>query len=156
MRNKPGTWLFQLLTKGPMKSQRMVRNLLLSAALCAGSATFAQVSFSIIVAPPPVEHEVVPMMPQGYVWAPGYWAWNLDHHIWVRGRPIVQRTGYRWEPDRWEQRDGNYARQPGRWEPDGDIKTVKFQKIKKPKHNQGQANQGESGNSNQNRNPKGH
>lgn len=96
----------------------MVRGFVLSLSLTAASAAFAQVNVNILFAPPAPPapmHEVVPMMAPGYVWAPGYWAWNLDRHIWVRGRTMVQRTGYRWEPDRWEQRDGHYMRQPGRW-----------------------------------------
>jgi len=98
-----------------MKYHPKVRSLLLSLALTVGTAAFAQVSFNLVVAPPAPQFEVVPAQPPGYVWAPGYWAWNLDRHIWVRGRPMLLRTGYRWEPDRWEQHNGNYVRQPGRW-----------------------------------------
>ncbi|MBV5333699.1 YXWGXW repeat-containing protein, partial [bacterium] len=66
----------------------MVQGLVLSLALAAGSSALAQVNFNIVLAPPPPVYEVVPMMPQGYVWAPGYWAWNHDRHIWMRGRSM--------------------------------------------------------------------
>ena len=56
-------------------------------------------------------------MTPGYVWAPGYWAWHEDRHIWIRGRTIYQRSGYRWEPDGWEQQGARYIQRPGRWEP---------------------------------------
>jgi hypothetical protein len=118
----------------------MVRNLLLSMALVNGSSAFAQVSFNVVLGPPPPVYEMVPVMPPGYVWAPGYWAWNHDRHIWVRGHSMVQRAGYRWEPDRWEQRDGMYGRQTGRWESDMVMQSAKVKAMKKPKHNNGQNN----------------
>ncbi len=74
------------------------------------------------------------MVPPGYVWAPGYWAWNNDRHIWVRGRTIVQRSGYRWEPDRWEQRGDGYYRHPGNWARENTVAPVQYQKMKKPKN----------------------
>ncbi len=81
------------------------------------------------------------MMQQGYVWAPGYWAWNHDRHIWVRGRTIVQRTGYRWQPDRWEQRGNGYYRQPGSWARDNDFRPVQVQKVNKWKKPKGKPHQ---------------
>lgn len=128
-----------------MKHTKLVRSLLLSLALAAGSSAFAQISINIVVAPPAPMHEVVPMVQPGYVWAPGYWAWNNDRHIWVRGRTIVQRDGYLWVPDRWVQQGGSYVRQPGRWERSLDAKPIKVKKPKKPKHDNGRRNHGNSG-----------
>jgi len=124
-----------------MKLGRLAQNLLLSTLLVAGTAALAQVSFSIHVGPPPPIYEPVPMMQQGYVWAPGYWAWNHDRHIWVRGRTIVQRTGYRWQPDRWEQRGNGYYRQPGSWARDNDFRPVQVQKVNKWKKPKGKPHQ---------------
>ena len=73
----------------------------------------AQVSVNINVAPPPPRYEAVPVVPSGYVWAPGYWAWNGNRYDWVRGHRIAQRDGYRWVPDHWEP--GNRYR-AGYWE----------------------------------------
>jgi hypothetical protein len=128
-----------------MKRHTLVQGLVLSLALAAGSSALAQVNFNIVLAPPPPVYEVVPMMPQGYVWAPGYWAWNHDRHIWMRGRSMVQRTGYRWEPDRWEQHNGIYSRQVGRWERDLAPPPVKAMKMQKTKHDNRQNNRGQSG-----------
>lgn len=125
-----------------MKHANMVRSVVLSLALAAGTTAFAQISFNIVVAPPAPLYEVAPMMQPGYVWAPGYWAWNNDRHIWVRGRMIVQRDGYRWAPDRWEQQGGAYVRQPGHWEHSQYVKPVK---IKKLKNNNGRRNHGKNG-----------
>jgi len=117
-----------------MKFKRWAPGLIFSILLAAGVAAQAQVSWSITIGPPQPIYEVVPMLPPGYVWAPGYWAWNHDRHIWVRGRTIVQRPGYRWEPDRWEQSGNGYYRQPGNWARDNSVAPIHYQKMKKPKN----------------------
>ena len=136
-----------------MKPIKAVRSVLLSMLLAAGAAAapaFAQISFNVIIAPPALQYEAVPVIAPGYVWAPGYWAWSGERHIWVRGRTIVHRVGYRWEPDRWEQRDHAYYRQPGRWERDANYKVVKVKNGKKSKHRdgdeRGHGNPGKHGN----------
>ena len=119
-----------------MKPINAVRALLLALSTAAGVAAapaFAQINFNISVAPPAPQYETIPSVAPGYVWAPGYWGWNGDRHVWVRGRSIVQRAGYRWEPDRWEQRERVYYRYPGRWERDTGVGVVKVKKEKKPK-----------------------
>jgi WXXGXW repeat (2 copies) len=125
-----------------MKTKKLARSLLLSLALAAGGTAFAQISVKIMIAPPAPRYEVVPMVQPGYVWAPGYWAWSYDRHVWVRGRTIVQRDGYNWVPDRWVQQDRVYVRQPGRWERSQQAKPIKYQKEKKPKHNNGRGPNG--------------
>ncbi len=98
-----------------MKIHPLTQGLLLCLTLAAPAASIAQVTFSINVGPPPLMFEPVPYIAHGYAWAPGYWAWNHDRHIWIRGRTIYERPGYRWEPDRWEQRGATYYRRPGNW-----------------------------------------
>ncbi len=128
-----------------MNHKTIARSLVLSLALVAGSTAFAQINFNIVVAPPAPIYEVAPALQPGYAWAPGYWAWNNDRHVWVRGRTIVQRDGYNWAPDRWVQQSGTYVRQPGRWERSLDAQPVKVKKPKKPKHDNGRRNHGNSG-----------
>ena len=141
-----------------MKRTNAIRNPLL-ALLLATSASFAvpayaQVSFNISLAPPAPQYEVVPSVQPGYVWAPGYWAWSGERHIWVRGRPIVQREGYRWEPDRWDQRDRGYYRTAGHWQRDANYKPAKVKKYKDQfdnghdNRNHGQGNNGNHGQGN--------
>ena len=120
-----------------MEHKPFVRGLVLALAMAAGSTAFAQVSIHIVLAPPTPQYEAVPMLPSGYVWAPGYWAWSNDHHVWVRGRSMLQRPGYYWQPDRWDQRNGIYTRQVGRWERDGNEHQGKAPKMKKLKHDKG-------------------
>ena len=124
-------------TKDPtMKRNNVIRNLSLSLLLAAGAAAlpaYAQININISVAPPAPQHEVVPAIPAGYVWAPGYWGWTGERHVWVRGRTIVHREGYRWEPDRWEQRERGYFHTAGHWQRDNDYKPVKVKKQKKDK-----------------------
>ncbi len=119
-----------------MQSRRKFRHLFLPLLLAASAVTapaLAQISIHINVGPPPMQYEAVPVMAPGYAWAPGYWAWNGDRHVWVRGRVMLERVGYRWAPDRWEQREHAYYRYPGRWEPDPGYRYVKLKKEKKPK-----------------------
>ncbi len=122
---------------------------LLSVLLLASCPAFAQVTFNITVGPPPPQYEVVPVMPVGYVWAPGYWAWHGDRHIWIHGRTLVQRVGYRWEPDVWEQRDDRYYRHPGRWKSNATYVVADPNGYKPPKHHKKErkehGNNGKSG-----------
>ena len=114
-----------------MTTGKTVRSIFLCVLVAAAAPAFAQVTVNITVGPPAPLYEAVPVMAPGYVWAPGYWAWHGDRHIWVRGRTIVQRVGYRWEPDVWEQRSNVYYRHPGRWERDSDYRAVQM-KPEKP------------------------
>ena len=123
-----------------MKHSNALRNLLLSASLAGAvfaAPAYAQISFNISIAPPAPQYEIVPSIAPGYVWAPGYWGWSGERHVWVRGRTILQREGYRWEPDRWEQRDRSYYRAEGRWVRDKGYKPVKVKKEKKEKKQKG-------------------
>jgi hypothetical protein len=102
-----------------MKHTPLARGLLLSAIVAGALAqapALAELSININMAPPAMLYEVRPTILPGYVWAPGYWAWHGDDYIWIRGRALTQRTGYRWEPDRWEHGPHGYVRQGGRWE----------------------------------------
>lgn len=130
-----------------MNHAKSIRNLLLSVSLAAGAfaaPAYAQISFNINVAPPAPQYEVVPAIAPGQVWAPGYWGWSGDRHVWIRGRPIMQRTGYKWAPDRWEQRNGSYYRTSGHWEHDKGYKPVKVKKEKKQKFSNGHDNSGKN------------
>lgn len=124
-----------------MKRTHVLRNLSLSVALCAGLAAApaqAQINLNITVGPPALQYEPVPVMQPGYVWAPGYWGWSGERHVWMRGRPIMQREGYRWDPDGWDHRDGKYFRKAGHWERDNGHtkwkKEKKHKKFKEDKH----------------------
>ena len=78
----------------------------------------AQVDFSVTVGtpPPPPRYEPVPPPRAGYVWAPGYWRWEHDHHVWETGRWMARREDYRWVADHWVRHEGGYSHMPGHWE----------------------------------------
>jgi hypothetical protein len=134
-----------------MNHRNAARNLSLSL-LLAGAAiaapAYAQINLNISLAPPAPQYEVVPVMQPGYVWAPGYWGWSGERHVWVRGRPIAQREGFRWTPDRWDERDRNYYRTAGHWERDNDFKPAKVKREKNERgdgHDNGNHGEGNNG-----------
>ncbi len=96
---------------------RTIRTVFAAAALTICTAWVpaqAQVNVNINIGPPPPRYEVVQVVPQGYVWAPGYWAGQGRDYQWVPGRQIALRPGHRWVADHWEE--GNRYR-AGYWEP---------------------------------------
>lgn len=70
----------------------------------------------IRMAPPQPRFEREPRARPGYVWAPGYWNWRGNRHVWVRGSWIRDRPGYVYSQPRWLQRDGQWYLEQGRWE----------------------------------------
>jgi hypothetical protein len=76
----------------------------------------------ITVAPPPPRYERVPPPRSGYVWAPGYWDWRGNRHIWIDGNWVGARPGYVYSQPRWIEHGGRWQRQESRWErgPNGD------------------------------------
>jgi len=83
---------------------------------------FARVNVraGIDVPPPPARVEVVPAPRPGYVWAPGYWAWEGRRHVWREGRWIGERHGYHWVPGHWAEHQGprgaRWHFEAGHWE----------------------------------------
>jgi len=109
-----------------------MRNVVLCALITLGSAAMpaaAEISISINlgVAPPAPRYEVVPAPRRGYAWAPGYWQWEDERHVWSQGRWIKARSGSYWVADRWDARDGRHYYEPGHWK-------QKVKKVKKVKH----------------------
>jgi hypothetical protein len=52
------------------------------------AASFAQigVGISVTIAPPELPVYEQPICPgEGYIWTPGYWAWDGDDYCWVPG-----------------------------------------------------------------------
>lgn len=103
-----------------MKFNRLVRPLLLTL-LVMGlvSASFAGVFISVTVAPPPLPVYVQPPCPApGYIWTPGYWAWDDDGYYWVPGTWVpAPAPGLLWTPGYWGWNDGFYVWNAGYWGP---------------------------------------
>jgi hypothetical protein len=94
--------------------------LLLFAAFASVSKAPAQiVGVSITVAPPvlPV-YDQPPLPGPGYMWTPGYWAWDDGDYYWVPGTWVEPpAVGLLWTPGYWGWRDGIYVWNAGYWGP---------------------------------------
>jgi hypothetical protein len=78
------------------------------------------ISFSVDFAPPILPVYEQPIIPgPGYLWTPGYWAWDTDDgYFWVPGtwvRPPY--SGALWTPGYWGWREGLFVFVNGYWGP---------------------------------------
>ncbi|WP_448700700.1 YXWGXW repeat-containing protein [Mucilaginibacter sp. AW1-3] len=86
------------------------------------AGAFAQVSvgLSVRIGPPPLPVYVQPPCPvDGYLWTPGYWAYNdVDGYYWVPGAWVAPpQPNYLWTPGYWGYDGGFYRFHPGYWGP---------------------------------------
>jgi hypothetical protein len=82
----------------------------------------AQMSIDIQVdlAPPPLPvYDQPPIPDDGYLWVPGYWAWDDDvGYYWVPGTWVLPPSpGLLWTPGYWGWDDGVYFFHVGYWGP---------------------------------------
>lgn len=78
------------------------------------------VGISVHVAPPAIPVYTQPACPvDGYLWVPGYWAWDDDEgYYWVPGYWAAPPTvGFLWTPGYWGWGGGVYAWHAGYWGP---------------------------------------
>ncbi|MGA8224140.1 MAG: YXWGXW repeat-containing protein [Candidatus Acidiferrales bacterium] len=99
-----------------------IRSLLLSMFMLAMSAaSFGQVGVSITIAPPELPVYEQPACPgDGYIWTPGYWAWDdaAGDYYWVPGTWVeAPEVGYLWTPAWWGWSGGFYLFHAGYWGP---------------------------------------
>src|SRR6266481_1514968 len=79
------------------------------------------VGVSVGEPPPPLPvYDQPPLPGPGYLWVPGYWAWDVGGgaYYWVPGtwlRP--PRYGVLWTPAWWDWEAGVYVFHPGYWGP---------------------------------------
>jgi hypothetical protein len=107
-----------------MKLHRAVRCLafallLLIIPAALSSPSSAQVFVSVRFGPPALPIYAQPLCPgPGYLWTPGYWAWNDEGgYYWVPGTWVVAPIGMLWTPGYWGWGGGFYAWHPGYWGP---------------------------------------
>jgi len=83
--------------------------------------SFAQVRISVSFGPPALPVYEQPVCPgEGYLWTPGYWAWDadFDDYYWVPGTWVLApQPGYLWTPPYWGWENGVYIFHPGYWGP---------------------------------------
>ncbi|MGA8143124.1 MAG: hypothetical protein WB987_04455 [Candidatus Acidiferrales bacterium] len=97
-----------------------IRSLLLAVGmLFLSTASFAQVSVSITIAPPELPVYEQPVCPgEGYIWTPGYWAWDGDDYYWVPGTWVeAPEVGFFWTPGYWGWGGTGYVFHAGYWGP---------------------------------------
>jgi hypothetical protein len=77
------------------------------------------VGISVRVGPPALPIYEQPICPgPGYLWTPGYWAWDDDDgYYWVPGTWVVAPVGLLWTPGYWGWGDGVYLWHGGYWGP---------------------------------------
>lgn len=77
----------------------------------------AGVFVSVSIAPPPLPVYVQPAIPgAGYIWTPGYWAWDGYEYYWVPGTWVLAPyVGALWTPGYWGWSGGLYIFHSGYW-----------------------------------------
>jgi hypothetical protein len=88
-------------------------------ALPLNASAEVSVGVSVGIAPPPLPIYVQPAIPApGYIWVPGYWAWDGDGYYWVPGTWVFPPyVGALWTPGYWGWGGGVYVFHRGYWGP---------------------------------------
>lgn len=83
----------------------------------ANAGVFIGVGVSVGVPPPPLPIYDQPAIPgPGYIWTPGYWAWDGDEYYWVPGTWILAPFyGALWTPGYWGWDGAFYVFHSGYW-----------------------------------------
>ena len=89
--------------------------------LVMSTAAFAQVGVAITIGPPPIPIYDQPLCPgDGYLWTPGYWAYDydVDDYYWVPGTWILApEVGFLWTPGWWGWGGEAFIFHEGFWGP---------------------------------------
>ena len=86
----------------------------------ASSSAEIAVGISVSFGPPALPVYSQPYCPgPGYIWTPGYWAWDPDFgYFWVPGTWVLAPfAGALWTPGYWAFQDGFYLWNEGYWGP---------------------------------------
>ena len=80
-------------------------------------AGMARVDVDVDIGPPSAVVEEAPVRP-GYIYAPGYWDWDADHHRHVgkKGEYMKEHPGEHYVPYAWSEHNGRYHLNKGHWE----------------------------------------
>jgi hypothetical protein len=101
---------------------RFLRTLLFSLVLLSMSAaSFAQIGVAIRIGPPALPVYEQPLCPgDGYLWTPGYWAYDNDisDYYWVPGTWVMApEVGFLWTPAYWGWGGDGFVFYDGYWGP---------------------------------------
>ncbi|MGB8013914.1 MAG: YXWGXW repeat-containing protein [Terriglobales bacterium] len=85
------------------------------------TASFAQIGLAITIGPPPLPVYEQPICPgDGYMWVPGYWAYDYDisDYYWVPGTWVLApEVGFLWTPGYWGWGGDRFVFYEGYWGP---------------------------------------
>jgi WXXGXW repeat (2 copies) len=85
------------------------------------AVSFGQVAVMVTIAPPPLPIYEQPICPgDGYLWTPGYWAWDdsFDDYYWVPGTWVLApEVGFLWTPPYWGWGGEGFIFHEGFWGP---------------------------------------
>ncbi len=85
------------------------------------TASSAQIRITVGFGPPALPVYEQPVCPgDGYIWTPGYWAWDSDDedYYWVPGTWVLApEVGYLWTPPWWGWDGGVFLFHEGFWGP---------------------------------------
>jgi WXXGXW repeat (2 copies) len=109
----------------PEESQmhiRFIRVLLFGLIMLSMSAAaFAQIGVAITIGPPPLPIYEQPIcQDDGYLWTPGYWAYDYDisDYYWVPGTWVAApEVGFLWTPAYWGWGGDRFVFHDGYWGP---------------------------------------
>ena len=101
---------------------RFIRTLLFAlVVLSMAAASFAQIGVAIRIGPPPLPIYEQPLCPDdGYLWTPGYWAYDYDisDYYWVPGTWVMApEVGFLWTPAYWGWGGDGFVFYDGYWGP---------------------------------------
>ncbi len=89
--------------------------------LSMSTASFAQIGVAITIGPPPLPVYEQPLCPgDGYIWTPGYWAYDydIDDYYWVPGTWVMApEVGFLWTPAWWGWEGDRFLFHEGYWGP---------------------------------------
>jgi WXXGXW repeat (2 copies) len=105
-----------------MTTLRAVRFLMFAFVVAVlASVSFAQVSVSVTIGPPALPVYEQPLCPaDGYIWTPGYWAYDYDYndYYWVPGTWVMApEVGLFWTPGWWGWNGSAFVFYEGYWGP---------------------------------------
>lgn len=105
-------------TRRSMVSCLLGSLLLMLATMAAPTKASASVGIFVSFGPPAIPVYMQPMCPgPGYIWTPGYWAWNPGYgYYWVPGTWVMAPfIGALWTPGYWGWYNSGYMWYPGYW-----------------------------------------
>lgn len=105
-----------------MRNRVVVRSFLFALILmCLAAGSFAQIGISVAFGPPAIPVYEQPICPEdGYIWTPGYWAWDGDgdDYYWVPGTWVeAPEVGFFWTPGYWGWGGSAFFFHEGYWGP---------------------------------------